>query len=64
MGRIDNTAAAFARLGARLDPRGFDRYDKSFRSERCYVCQKGQPGLSELPDGRFVHRWPCRDRVR
>lgn len=31
---------------------------------RCEVCGRGGPGLTELPDGRPVHRWPCRDRLR
>lgn len=29
----------------------------------CWVCGGSGPGITELPDGRRVHRWPCRDRV-
>jgi hypothetical protein len=29
---------------------------------RCVVCGKGRR-LSELPDGRLVHRWPCQGRL-
>jgi hypothetical protein len=31
---------------------------------RCVVCSRGGPGMLELADGRMVHRWPCRERMR
>lgn len=30
----------------------------------CCVCDLAGSGMTELPDGRHVHRWPCRERVR
>lgn len=30
----------------------------------CWACGKPGPGLASTADGRRVHRWPCRDRLR
>jgi hypothetical protein len=30
----------------------------------CCVCDKGGPGLTQLADRRYVHRWPCRERLQ
>lgn len=33
------------------------------RGHLCYVCDLGGSGMTELPDGRHVHRYPCRDKM-
>lgn len=42
-----------------LDRHEFDLEPRS----RCWACRRRGPGLTEIPDGRVVHRWPCRDRL-
>jgi hypothetical protein len=53
------TIRVYTNRGATIDARGFDLFDRA-----CVVCGRNGPGMTEMPDGRLVHRWPCRDMLR
>jgi hypothetical protein len=42
-----------------------ERWDGHLRVfvERCTYCGQGGSGMTRLPDGHFVHRWPCLRRL-
>jgi phage portal protein BeeE/predicted ABC-type ATPase len=29
--------------------------------DTCYVCERGGPGMTALPSGLVLHRWPCQE---